>query len=314
MAENEMARLSPSMPLAQASVNVVNLGVVPGSAQFVRADPVTYHPLGYRQPWQKPNPPPVPPTEDEIRGRLAQAIERQQAADAAVERAVEAHKRAQAHHEKAQRQAAEFNRLDGEISNSTIEALREGSDPNTVRERFADKLTERASVMAELHAAQTAMMTLASEMGSTSARAAQAAREVDAGVCAVLSFSADEIARQWREAQARMDQCRAALLGFDRLVTPSHAPMSQAVRIALGTVDAYATSRADMGPWLAASQRLRNDPQAEATVELPELKMRPLPQQIVYGPPVPYTEVSEAGPPPPPDNGDPHLPEPEAAQ
>jgi hypothetical protein len=318
MAESNPARLDHRTPLARAEVNVITHGTAPAAHQFDRADPVTHYPLGFVQPRSEPRPAPPPPTEQELRAKLAQALERMDAADSALDDARGAHEQAQTHLQTCQRRAGEFATLDVEVGAATTSALRAGKDVADVRDAFAEKLDQKASAAVELKAAQAAVTTLLAEMESASARAGNATREVDTLVAKVLAFPAEAMAREVLECRGQIDRRVSCLLGFDKLTVSTKQFLAPTARYVVGdNVSPQQVFRANMKPWADAAAALRADPQVAITIELPRLEVPTVPgtSLISYGPPQPYAKPeAPAAPPPQMDDGDPHVVGEEQAQ
>jgi hypothetical protein len=311
MATNEMARLSPSMPLARGEVSVTTHGAPAGPSQFERADRSLNFSLGFVQRSTGPaRPPPPAPTEAQLRARLAQVIEAQHAAGERLKSAESALRRAEAHRVSCQRRAAEFSTLDNELSVAMAEALRAGTDPAAARERFADRLTERAAVLVEATAATAAATTLQREWADASEAAGDLARAVSGAIAAVLACEAERIAVEVRALEAEIESRKSVLVAFDKF-SVNRGTMPPTARHVLGTgANAQELYRADMSVWAEAATVLRADPMAAIEIGLPEARVKPLPQPIVYQR-VEYVapEVVAMVEPPavaPQDDGDPH--------
>jgi hypothetical protein len=192
VAESEWAKLTPDMTVARAEVNISERGVNPSEHGYVRSDATIHFPLYvsppqmWEQPAQSAEPwkvkPQDPPTEAELRTALRTAIAEHEAREQELSATLEAHARAEDHRARCQRRLAKFATLDRDLAEATTRALRAGDDPDAVRNGFSDRLSERASALAEAHAAEMAAGTLLREMAEASEDAGTAARKVDTAI------------------------------------------------------------------------------------------------------------------------------------
>jgi hypothetical protein len=259
-----------------------------------------YHTLfqpvpGVPTPVELPAPTP-PPGEEYFRQQLGVALGIAEQANAALAEAEAASARAGEHRQMCLRRTEAFADLDSEISDATVAALRTGGDPG-LRDELAARIIERERARMELAAAATALETLAQERAAAAQRAEAATRAADLLALRVVGFVAQRVGDECQELQAEIARRRTALLGFDRLIAGRSVPMPASVGAVLGSSMTMAdVNRADPGPWRAAVDALKADPQAAIEIALPDATV-----------PMPRTRPQEAIPPAPPDDGDPAL-------
>jgi hypothetical protein len=276
-------------------------GTPAGPAQFTRADPRLYHQLGFvQQPTEPPPPPSAPPTEIELRAKLAEAVRVQRDREETLSAATAALARAKSHLDHCRAQLSEFANLDDEVAAHTTEALRQ--DKHTgLPSQLHDRHRRRATARAAVGPAETALATFKDEHDAAERAAAEASKAARKLATGVAAFTAEAMADRVRELQAEVGALRRILIGFDR-ASVGNMMLPVGVRFVLNDVHPQEVYLADDGPWRLAIDSLVNDPQAEVRIELPKLTVAPLPTPSVWPPRV---IVHPVKPPEPPDDGDP---------
>jgi hypothetical protein len=211
---------------------------------------------------------PIPPTEEELRERLAVAITAKQTADETLRRAEAAHERAEHHHEKCKRRLALYAGLDETIAEATITALRcsAGVLSPDLNEEQELALADRDHARAELAAAARAVAVLLEERAAASRAAGDAGRVARSAADRVLSIEAERIAERHVELVIQAARLRGVLFAFDRLVTGSGIGIPQSVKQVLGSNATEFLQKRDGGPWTAARDALLTDPMADVEI------------------------------------------------
>jgi hypothetical protein len=278
--------------------------------RFTRADTTLHHALQQPTgaPETVPTPPPPPPGEAYLREQLGLAVAALTGAIEAQRQAEATHRRAEQHREQCRQRLTGFGDLDGEMNTALAESLRAGADPETVREAFGGKLSERARAVVDLTAAETVTATLKTEQVTATERATKAADAVNGLAMRVLSFVAEGFATEIRYLRAEISRRRKALLAYDRM-TANSLGLSMTVRHAIGDEPtSLELANVDVEAWKRAAVDLRADPQAKIEIPLPELTLPPLPVPWSYSGgaverAVPIQRREEL---PAMDDGDPH--------
>jgi hypothetical protein len=237
-----------------------------------------------------------------LRDALADALHRQKLTADIAQRAAAAHARAEQHQQDCQSKVADFTDLDAQTSEAVTAALRDGSNPETAREQFTERVAQRAEAQAALTDAASAVATLLAERSAAAGNASSANQEVNLLAARVLAFAAERIAADIRNLQSEIVQKRLSLLGYDRISGGLRLPLPPGVRTVLGAVDARDAGRANAAPWARALEALRSDPLAAIEIEFAPVAPPVLPTM----PPVPVAMPPvEAELPGPQDDGDP---------
>lgn len=220
-------------------------------------------------------PPPLPPTEAELRQRLREAITTYCAVDGAELQAAAAAQRAAEHVEACHTRLSTFASLDSEVDACLIGQLREAGRielPDELRARSLQRQEARDA----LAAAEHAHTTLQRELTAARAQTTKARQTADAAAAEVLGIEAERLAQRHAELVAEADRVVDALIGFDRAVAGTHVALPGSVSgILLGHQRRLASAGIDTGTWEDAHAALLVDPDAEVSIELP-----PAPQPL----------------------------------
>jgi hypothetical protein len=191
--------------------------------------------------------------------------------------------------------------LDEAITGHVLTSMRcdTGRIDPTLPEALAERLADRARAETELTAARNTAAILLREWGEAS----QAVGDITAGIDklalqVVGAAVADRLANEVREFQAEIERRRFALSGWDRYATSAKLGLSHEVALALNGAP---YPRPDLSVWQAAIDVLKLDAEAQVEVELPELRVPPLPSLSIGSTYVEHPLMTVAG-----DDGDPH--------
>ena len=219
-------------------------------------------------------PPPLPPTEAELRERLREAITTYCAVDGAEQQAAAGAQLAAAHVEACHARLSTFASLDSEVDACLIGQLREAERielPDELRARSLQRQEARDA----LAAAERAHTTLQRELTAARAQATKARQTADAAAAVVLGIEAERLAQRHAALLAEADRVVDAL-GFGRAVAGTHVALPESVSgILVGHQRRLASAGIDTGTWEEAHAALLVDPDAEVSIELP-----PAPQPL----------------------------------
>jgi hypothetical protein len=266
VAETSFERLqTPTAP--RAEVRRVGGGWGVEGAHAVASDPKLHLPFDRLPPAPPTVAPPPAPTEAEHRDQLALARKAQQAADAALEKAVEAHGRALALVEERKRALADFATLDSDRLAATLDSLRDDNG-GTALPGYDERLIRRETARLDLEAAVQAEATLLAERAVLATAAGNAARESDRLANCVLGHKADAIADKYNWHLHQAGLCKAPLFSFDQFSAGSGANLSGKVTSILMADGMAALTRIrDTSAWRAARDALLADPYAAICIE-----------------------------------------------
>jgi hypothetical protein len=218
---------------------------------------------------ERPRPPPAP-TESELRERLSETLVVKQEADAAVATAMAARDRAQQLLVERQNALAGFGGLDQQITQHTVERLRENGRadlPDSLRERLAQR--ERAR--GDLAASEGALAVLSNELVDAR-NAAEAATRIATNVAlAVLNTRIVQTVTRYQAALAEAEGSYRELAEYDRFIAARGVlPFSVASVMRAPPIDyraMIASPGLDTSHWRTALAALMADPLAALETE-----------------------------------------------
>jgi hypothetical protein len=272
VAISEFAKLDHRAPMARAETNRIGDGWNDPLGRVARDDRGSYMPLtipGAEPAPQVMEPPPAPPTEDELREVLAERIaSMRSSADRVAE--AETHAELAAHLvENCKLEVAAFDGLDDEATAAVIEGLRGGSgkfDPADVRRRRLERETARD----DLTAAQNAKRLLDADLADARTNAETARKAANAAATALLGLAAEAMAKRVRDLDDEAARTREALIGFDRLNSGTDQPLPPVVFDVISGDNALLMKPVDSTAWRNALDALLADPTAKVAVTIPE--------------------------------------------
>jgi len=229
-ATNKAALLNPSVPIPRVEINRIGpewLQTAQRAEAFdsglhVGTDPRDV-PEMYEivPPGGSPAPrpvPPAPPSESELRAKLAETLVVKQAADDAVATAVAAHERAAQLIAERQRTVASFANLDQRIAAFTVEKLRGSGKADLPADMIAQR-TARELARCDLGAAEAASSVLASELADARAAAEQAARIATNVALAILNTAIMGTVERHKRALQDVEASYVELATYDRFIS-----------------------------------------------------------------------------------------------
>jgi hypothetical protein len=239
-----------------------------------RLDPTTNLPFE-KYPPPEPPPIPVPPTEQELRVKLQEVIAAQKVAEETLSRLQSTHERAEHHRQKCSRRLAEYATLDAEVVELKVTALKcdvgriDVDLPDELRRRIADRDLART----DLQATEQALSRLRADLAEASAVAGDAAKAVDALLCAVLNAKAEGIAVQDQALMSDAERCARSLAAFDKFITPRGGMLPGSVRDVLMAeptdmrIHPSGLGNLSTEAWHAAGDALKADVQARSSMD-----------------------------------------------
>jgi hypothetical protein len=241
---------------------------------------------------EPPKPPPVPPTEQELRTALKLAIEAQQAANVRLASAMEASERGKRKLANVAVRASDFQDVEKAIVEATVAAMRAG-DEAEVPQALLDQRKARDLAMADRYAAEAALAILTADLAQAQADATQAKRATDGAIAGLLGLlQAGPLAARH---ESLMDEARALrrrLAGFDRYCT-GVAPLPGSVVMLLRSHPDTPRGPVDVSAWRTAAEALRADPDARIEITVEE---QAAPVEIRQSWPPPGSRVERAIP------------------
>ena len=270
MAETDFGRLDPRVPVAQASVRNITPPGPDDALRTINSDPVTHHPLENpdapsQHGWSPPSP--APAMEDQLRGRLAEAIEAERQAADRLALAQSAHDRAEQHLRTCNAGLHSFDGLEDQIAQETIAQLVDADRSRIeltadLHDCIADRERARTAHVAALRAFEVLAAALVKARGGQ----AEAAALVDRLVAGVLAFEAARIADRHQRLMEEVAKAKDVLHAFDHYASNKHVSLPVTVRSVLGMDMSALAKQRDLTPWIEAAAQLRADPTAEVSV------------------------------------------------
>ena len=279
MAESSFSRLDHRAPLPQATVRQVGSGWNSTGA-VDRADATTYLPISLAGDAPAPQPvePPPEPSEQELRGDLAQRILAMQFSNAQLERATATHQRATAYVERCRAHLQTFDNLDDEAAAAAIVALSSDAgriDPadDGMRKRRIERDVARDAVTAATRATAVLAEALA-EAGDDAAKAATVTRRAAVAVAAMI---AERLAQKVVDLEDEAKRIRERVYGFDRIAAGTgQLPLPPALRDVIWSDQTHQLRPIDSSAWRSAIDQLLGDAQAEVSVPIPPRRPKPV--------------------------------------
>jgi hypothetical protein len=269
--ETRLDRITPAHHIDRARINAPPVDP-DAPARTVRDDLTTYSPLqapgALEHGWSPPAPPPkAPPTEAERREVLEQCVIAARFAADNVDRAHETHERAVRHVERCREALAEFDGLDQQITDATVEALRSGDGRPRVDndDPLRRRVIERDLAQADLRAAEHALAVLFDALTDAQADAAAATKAANIAAAEIVALTAEAMAQDILDREAETQRQRELLYGFDKVATAAGLRTPQIVLQVYGDTKRFLRP-VEGAPWLAARDALLADPAAEVRV------------------------------------------------
>jgi hypothetical protein len=271
MAETKLSHLSPRTPLERAEVARTGPGweATRGKAEaFDRAIYEVMPPPVVMEIVQGERPP--PPSEQELRAKLTEALTAEREAKAKVDRATAAHGRAKGLLQTRKVELAGFDDLQARFDQQTIASLREEHDRFDVTDDLRDQITLRERGRMAFAAADAAEQHLSDELADARDGLLVRIKAVNQALLPLLGITAEGFAQQIRECMAEIKRLEAKLLGYDRLCANYSGQLPERVRdLMFTTLQGRVGTPEQLSVWNDAAAVLKADPQAQVEIAEP---------------------------------------------